>query len=105
MLHIIRKIKFLRLNLSLKQSGFVRAHAYATLCISLVTAYTFSPLPKKCAAGHLRPPKPQSLSCPPCLRKFQSHHGSDPNIAQFRGYLKLSGANMLPAKSKNKDTD
>lgn len=105
MLHVMGKIKFLRLNLSLKQHGFMRAHAYASLCISLVTACIFSPLPKNCAADHLCPPKPQGLSCPLCLRTFQSCLWSGPNTAQFRAYLKLSGAKIFPAKSQNEDTD
>lgn len=98
MLHVMGKLKFLRSKFSLKQSGFVRARAYANLRISLLTACTFGPLPKQSAADHLQPHNLMRLPCPLCLRKFQSPHGSDPGIAQFRGVFKSQQGKDIACK-------
>lgn len=56
------KVTFLRYNLILKQSVYVRAHALANLHISLLSACTFDPLPEQSAAHHLQRTQPDEAA-------------------------------------------
>lgn len=98
MLHVMVKLKYLRCNLILKQSGFVTAHSCANLHISLLSACTFDHLPEQSTAHHLQHAQPDEAALPSLPSKFQSPHGSYPNTIQFRGHCKSEQGKDIACK-------